>query len=328
MYGKRPEFKPDAKLTLGNVPRKTSPKVKHQVRRSLGKIMGACILGLIYSFCSVYSPDTRKQLDLLIYLYDKGILSEGEIEQLDTSKITDMSRLFQGMTEFNVNIGGWCISNVVSIQAMFFRAKKFNQNLNKWDTSNVLYMLYAFKEAVSFNGDISRWKTTKTINMEMMFDGATNFNCDIGNWDMRRVRGTRFMFRNAVSFNRDLNGWLVRYLRDIYGMFFGALSFDEKNIDMWDLSGIKFQRKINRKEHLTKKELYRKRVVGHRFIHNSGWQNVYVLLDMSNLIETPVSIKLDEIRRDRWKGGNKQSRKNKRRARERRRRKYRQSNLD
>ena len=64
------------------------------------------------------------------YVYDDD-RTFGEIGQWDVSNVTDMSRLFQDMKDFNEDISMWNVSNVNYMKFMFNGATSFNQPLEK-----------------------------------------------------------------------------------------------------------------------------------------------------------------------------------------------------
>ena len=68
---------------------------------------------------TVFSPQTRAELDLAINVYlrylDKGLGTESArqaIGEWDVSRITDMNRLFFGASLFNGDISKWDVSRV------------------------------------------------------------------------------------------------------------------------------------------------------------------------------------------------------------------------
>ena len=84
-----------------------------------------------------YHPKTKEELkDLLKQLLEERG-NEGDFNDIDTSKITNMSYLFYYKDKFNGDISSWDVSNVTVMNYMFFDCKSFNQNISKWNVSNV-----------------------------------------------------------------------------------------------------------------------------------------------------------------------------------------------
>ena len=174
-----------------------------------------------------YHPKTKAELEELLkeLIEERG--DNADLNDIDTSEITDMSELFDNMKQFNGDISKWDVSNVVDMQAMFYHAESFNQDLSKWDVSSVETMESLFDGACSFNGDISDWDVSNVTNMIEMFKGAESFNQDISEWDVRNVENMNMMFENASSFNQDLNDWDVEDDVEKEDMFKGASNMKE-----------------------------------------------------------------------------------------------------
>ena len=126
-------------------------------------------------------PTTKQELiDEIEIRLDRG---QTNLNDIDTSKITDMSDLFYG--EFNdydlskVDISGWDVSNVKNMCNMFDNCKKFNPDLSKWDVSNVKNMSYMFFSCSDFNSDLSRWNVGNVTDMSCMFLECKKFNPDL-----------------------------------------------------------------------------------------------------------------------------------------------------
>ena len=113
-----------------------------------------------------YHPKDRDELRKLIYKLIKERGLKADLNDIDTSKISDMTGLFFG-SNFNGDISSWDVSNVKNMESMFERSN-FNGDISKWDVSNVKTMCGMFFGA-HFNKDISSWDVSNVENMDFMF---------------------------------------------------------------------------------------------------------------------------------------------------------------
>ena len=202
-----------------------------------------------------YHPDTKAEL--LKLCRDKSVY----LGDIDTSKITDMSKLFKGNyeiwysrdfsgielwdvskvkdmscmfseTPFNQNISSWDVSNVTDMSGMFL-CSPFNQDISSWDVSNVTNMSHMFTYS-SFNQDISSWDVSNVTDMSYMFEDSS-FNQDISSWDVSNVTDMSHMF-SYTSFNQDISSWDVSNVTDMSSMFSGS-PFNQ-DISSWDVSNV------------------------------------------------------------------------------------------
>ena len=121
-----------------------------------------------------YQPKTKRELHNLLNQLIEERGNEGDFNDIDTSKITDMSDLFYYMDKFNGNISKWDVSNVTEMSSMFYGCESFNQPLNNWDVSNVTDMDYMFNGCKSFNQPLANWDVSNVIHTSFMFE-----NCPI-----------------------------------------------------------------------------------------------------------------------------------------------------
>ena len=90
-----------------------------------------------------YFPQTKEELRDIIYQRVKDEGNEVDLNDIDVSKITDMSNLFD-RTNFSGDISNWDVSNVKNMSYMFYRCDQFNGDISLWDVSNVTDMHYMF----------------------------------------------------------------------------------------------------------------------------------------------------------------------------------------
>ena len=189
----------------------------------------------------------------------------GHISGWDTSKVTDMSKLFLDAHTFNEPLNNWDVSNVSNMHAMFDNAYAFNQPLNNWEVGNVTDMseMFSSMEALAFNQPIGNWDVSgvtdmsgmfsdaKAFNqaigdwdvsnvtlMDVMFNGADNFNQPLDNWDVSGVTGMSNMFSGAINFNQNINNWNVRNVTNMKAMFCEAKAFNQ-TIGKWDVNNVR-----------------------------------------------------------------------------------------
>ena len=186
-----------------------------------------------------YHPKTKEELEQLcrnksVYLGD-----------IDTSKITDMSGLFEVVIDcydrdfdcYDGDFSGielWDVSNVKDMRGMFVNSS-FNQDISSWDVSNVTDMSYMFSGS-DFNQDISSWDVSNVKNMSHMFYySGSSFNQDISSWDVSNVKNMSGMFSYS-SFNKDISSWDVSNVKNMSTMF--SHSCFNQDISSWDVSNV------------------------------------------------------------------------------------------
>ena len=113
-----------------------------------------------------YQPKTCKELTELVKKLVNERGNDADLNDIDTSKITDMNYIFYN-SKFNGDISEWDVSNVKDMHGMFSKSY-FNGDISNWDVSNVEDMHYMFYRS-SFNGDISTWDVSNVKDMNHMF---------------------------------------------------------------------------------------------------------------------------------------------------------------
>ena len=87
-----------------------------------------------------YFPETKEELREII---EQRIKTEGnnvDLNDIDVSKMTDMSNLFAYLDYFNGDISEWDVSNVTNMKNMFYWCESFNQDISGWDVLKVKHI--------------------------------------------------------------------------------------------------------------------------------------------------------------------------------------------
>ena len=122
-----------------------------------------------------------------------------------------MDGMFTGCLRFNGRLGGWDVSRVVTMEAMFGQAENYTgEGIWSWDVSSVANFRYTFWGATAFHGDLSGWDVSSATDLSYTFAFASSFDSDIGCWDVSRVTAMSGILLNAGSFKQDLSRSRVR----------------------------------------------------------------------------------------------------------------------
>ena len=181
-----------------------------------------------------YYPETKKELiKNIVEIFNSG---KTNLNFIDTSKITDMSNLFDSgnynKSLDNIDISKWNVSNVKYMQFMFDGYENFNCDLSNWDVSKVENMKGMFSWCIKFNCDLSKWNVNNVTNMDFMFDNCKNFDCNLSNWDVHNVISMKYMFANCVNFKAEgIEKWNINKVRYMDFMFDNCMKL--KKIPSW-----------------------------------------------------------------------------------------------
>ena len=118
-----------------------------------------------------YHPKTKDELKELVNKLIEERGNDANLNDIDTSKITDMSELFQG-SNFDGDISKWNVNNVKDMSYMF-KDSKFNGDISNWDVRKVKDMSGMFSYS-SFDGDISKW-----VPKSLKYAGEIYYKCPL-----------------------------------------------------------------------------------------------------------------------------------------------------
>ncbi len=121
------------------------------------------------TFAYNHEPKDKEELAELMEKLIEERGNEGDFNDIDTSRVNDMSFVFEDAWEFNGDISKWDTSQVKDMYGMFSGATSFNQDISKWDTGKVTDMTDMFYEAQSFDQDISNWDISSVARHARMF---------------------------------------------------------------------------------------------------------------------------------------------------------------
>ncbi|MDF7639454.1 BspA family leucine-rich repeat surface protein [Lactobacillus sp. ESL0791] len=174
----------------------------------------------------------------------------------DTSKVTNMSRMFQNCSRLTssddiMNISNWDTSNVVNMRKMFRDCTNLKTlSINNWNTSNVQNMAEMFYNDTQLGNDgtntlnIDKWNTSSVR-------GANTYDLDDPWDDYDYNNGMQYMFYKCTSLKKlDLHAYTdsAGSHWDVSGtiggnnamdyMFAGCSNLEDLDIHSWDTTNV------------------------------------------------------------------------------------------
>lgn len=180
-----------------------------------------------------YFPVNKTELKKII---KERIETEGNnvnLNDIDTSEITDMSALFNSryLTDFCGDVSDWDVSNVTSMNHMFAECNKFNCDLSKWNVSNVTDMRSMFYDCSSFKGiGLENWDTSSVEIIEGMFCSCINLEANLSEWNVENVQYAIDTFYGCKKLSCDLDNWNMSNCKEMDDMFYACKNM---NIPKW-----------------------------------------------------------------------------------------------
>ena len=172
----------------------------------------------------------------------KNIL-EIDLSNFDTSKVTNMGRMFSGMSNLTaLDLSNFDTSYVTDMRSMFFSMSSLaTLNPSNFDTSKVTNMngmFYGMRSLTTL--DLSNFDTSKVTNMGRMFSGMSNLTAlDLSNFDTSYVTDMRSMFFSMSSLaTLNPSNFDTSKVTNMNGMFYGMRSLTTLDLSNFDTSKV------------------------------------------------------------------------------------------
>jgi len=149
---------------------------------------------------------------------------EIDLSNFDTSKVTNMSNMFLGMSNLTtLNLSNFNTSQVTNMSSMFgFMSNLTSLNLSNFDTSQVTNMAGMFFNILLLTTlDLSSFNTSKVTSMSNMFNNMPSLTTlDLSSFDTSNVTDMRYMFFSMSNLTTlDLSNFNTSQVTNMNGMF-------------------------------------------------------------------------------------------------------------
>ena len=172
----------------------------------------------------------------------KNIL-EIDLSNFDTSRVTNMSYMFYGMSSLtSLDLSNFDTSKVTDMSDMFYNTSSLTSLiLSNFDTSQVTdmgSMFTAMSNLTSLN--LSNFDTSKVTDMSWMFGSMSNLpSLNLSNFDTSKVTNMSYMFTamsNLTSLN--LSNFDTSQVTNMEGMFSSMSNLTALNLSNFDTSKV------------------------------------------------------------------------------------------
>ncbi len=182
--------------------------------------------------------DTSKVTDMSRMFYSSGATSL-DLSSFDTSKVTNMYQMFSGSSATSLDLSSFDTSNVTSMYGMFYLSKATKiKGLDKFDNSKVISMSYMFAGTETTSLDLSNFDTSGVTTMSHMFWSSKATSLDLSGFDTSKVTDMSMMFASSDATEiRGLTQFNTSKVTNMSSMFTGSKattldlsSFDTSNV--------------------------------------------------------------------------------------------------
>ena len=166
--------------------------------------------------------DTSQVTDMSRMFYNCYVLTSLDVSHFDTSRVTDMSSMFDWCEKLtNLDVSHFDTSQVTDMSSMFAESDLKNLDVSHWDTSQVTDMSDMFEACWNLTSlDASHWDTSQVTNMDFMFNECWNLtSLDASHWDTSQVIYILAILDGCTNLHHlvlgpkiqliDQNGWIT-----------------------------------------------------------------------------------------------------------------------
>lgn len=192
------------------------------------------------------------------------IVGNLDFSNWDTSKVTDMTYMFNNSNGSNKNYNGakndienysyltglnnWNLQSVTNMTYMFYNSKYYNFQDKEltWNTSNVTDMTYMFRNCNAYNFPKLSFDTRNVTNMSNMFENFNSYNgLNLNFTDTSKVTNMDHMFNKCEALNSlDVSKLNTSNVTNMYCMFQYCKSITNLDVSNWDVSKVKDMRQL------------------------------------------------------------------------------------
>ena len=184
---------------------------------------------------NIQNLDTSNVTDMSYMFYACPSLTALDVSKFNTSNVTDMSHMFNGCPSLTaLDVSKFNTSNVTTMSYMFYNCSSLTSlDLSKFNTSNVITMSSMFEYCQSLTSlDLSKFDTSKVTDMTGMFRHCEALtSLDLSKFNTSKVTDMTIMFDNCQSLTSlDVSSFDTSKVTDVNSMFYKCSSLKSNSV--------------------------------------------------------------------------------------------------
>jgi len=172
---------------------------------------------------SLDNLDTSKVTNMSKFFYNSTIISNLNISSLNTANVIDMSYMFHNTYNLSsLDLSSFNTASVTDMSNMFHNTYNLSGlNLSSFNTANVTDMSYMFHNTLKLSSlNLSSFNTANVTDMSYMFSNTELSSFDLSSFNTAKVTNMRHMFSLTNITNIDsLSNWNTSNVTDMSSMF-------------------------------------------------------------------------------------------------------------
>ena len=182
--------------------------------------------------------DTSKVTNMS-YMFFYSAAKTLDLSSFDTSNVTTMSDMFENSAATEIKgLAKFDTSKVTSMSFMFTYSAATSLDLSSFDTSNVTYMagMFSNSAATEIKG-LDKFETSNVTTMSQMFYKSAATSLNLSNFNTSKVTSLSQMFSDTKVTTLNLSSFDTSKVTSMYRMFWASAatsldlsSFDTSNV--------------------------------------------------------------------------------------------------
>ena len=177
------------------------------------------------------------------FSYLKALTTIEGLENLNTSKVTDMSKMFYNCSSLrSLNLSNFNTSAVTNMSEMFYGCSGLTElNVSSFNTSAVTDMSYMFSKCSSLTSlNLSNFNTSAVTNMNYIFSGCSSLtSLNLSNFNTSAVTRMGGMFEGCSGLKElNVSNFNTSKVRYMWGMFSRCSGLTSLNLSNFNTSKV------------------------------------------------------------------------------------------